>query len=97
MSRYELPAIGSCYDQWRLCKSPAFEPTARQRLVMESAERALDAGLFYTVDVNAAVAKDLGVTTEQLGRNTERVDGGDFAYDVFYARSAIEAIRYQRP
>lgn len=96
MSRYELPAIGTCNDQWRLCKSTAFEPTARQRLVMEAAERALDAGLFYNVDVNAAVAKDLGVTNEQLARNTERVDGGDFGFDVYYARSAVEAMRYQR-
>lgn len=96
MSRYELPAVGTCYEQWSLCKSPAFEPTPRQRLVMEAAERALDAGLFYNVDVNAAIAKDLGVTTEQLARNSERVDGGDFGYDVYYARSAVEAMRYQR-
>lgn len=96
MSRYELPAVGTCYDQWRLCKSPAFAPTPRQRLVMEAAERARDAGLFYNVEVNAAVAKDLGVTKEQLARNTERVDGGDFAYDVYFARSAVEAMRNHR-
>ncbi|MDM0037300.1 hypothetical protein QTI33_34605 [Variovorax sp. J22P271] len=29
-------------------------------------------------------------------RNTERVDGGDFGYDVYYARSAVEAMRHQR-
>ncbi|VTU44185.1 hypothetical protein [Variovorax sp. RA8] len=96
MSRYELPAIGACYDEWRLCKSPTFAPTPRQRLVMEAAERAIDAGLFYNVEVNAAVAKDLGVTQEQLARNTQRVDGGDFAYDVYFARSAVEAIRHHR-
>jgi hypothetical protein len=46
---------------------------------MDAAERGLDAGLIYNVEVNAAVAKDLGATKEQLARDTERVDGGDFA------------------
>lgn len=93
---YELPAPGKCYEEWLTHKSPAFRPTPRQQLVMAAAARAMDAGLFYNVDVNAAVAADLGVTREQLARNTQRVDGGDFGYDVYFARGAVAAIRYQQ-
>jgi hypothetical protein len=94
--RYELPPAGKCYDEWLMHKAPHFSPTPRQKLVMDAAARAIDSGLFYNVDVNAAVAKDLGVTAEQLARNTQRVDGGDFGYDVYFARGAVEAHRYRR-
>jgi hypothetical protein len=94
-TRYELPAAGKCHDEWQLHKAVEFTPTPRQQLVMDAAARAIDSGLFYNVDVNAAVAADLGVTREQLARNTQRVDGGDFGYDVYFARGAVEAIRYR--
>ena len=90
---YELPAPGKCYDEWRAYQSPAFEPNARQLLVMAAVARAIDAGLFYNSDLNEAVAAALGVTPEQLARNTDKVSGGDFAYDVYYARSAVQARR----
>ena len=82
MTQYELPAHGKCHDEWLTYKTPAFQPNARQQLVMAAAARAIDSGLFYNVDVNAAVAGDLGATPEQLARNTQKVEGGDFAFDV---------------
>jgi hypothetical protein len=94
--RYELPPTGKCYEEWLTYKAPELKPNLRQQLVMAAAARAIDAGLFYNVDVNAAVAADLGVTREQLARNTQKVDGGDFGYDVYFARGAVEAIRHQQ-
>lgn len=94
MTRYELPAPGKCHEE--TSKSPEFKPTPRQQLLLAAAERAIDAGHFYNVDVNAAVAADLGVTREQLVSNTHKIESGDFCFDVYFARGAVEAIRYQQ-
>jgi hypothetical protein len=94
--RYELPEPGKCHDEWRAYPSPAFRPTPRQQLVIDATARAIDAGAYYSVDVKSAVAAELGVTPEQLARNTHKVDGGDFGYDLYFARGALEAIRRQK-
>lgn len=88
---YELPT-GSVHDDWLGCQMPGFQPTARQQLIMDAAKRALDAGLHYNKDVDAAVAADLGVTEDQLLRKVHKTEGGDFGYDVYRARQAVEAI-----
>jgi hypothetical protein len=91
--RYELPEAGKCHEEWRGYESRAFQPTQRQLLVIEAAARAIDGGAFYSVDVRSAVAADLGVTPEQLARNTHGVEGGDFGYDLYFASGALNAIR----
>ncbi|MBP7454944.1 MAG: PLxRFG domain-containing protein [Ottowia sp.] len=60
---------------------------------MDAVEKALDDGAFHNTDINEHVAKTLGVTTEQRARNSLNVQGGDFGYDVYNARHAVEAQR----
>ena len=93
--RYELPpekgAEGD--ESWLGARSPSFKPTSRQQLLMDAVEKALDDGAFHNTDINEHVAKTLGVTTEQRARNSLNVQGGDFGYDVYNARHAVEAQR----
>jgi len=92
MTRYELPEPGECSKEWLRYGAADFAPSARQQLVMAATERAIAAGHFYSVDINEAVAADLGVTSEQRARNSHMVEGGDFAFDVYYAGKALETI-----
>lgn len=94
MTKYELPAVGKCYDEWSGHQARGFAPSPRQALVMAAAARAIDAGLFYNTEVNAAVAADLEVQADQLARNTQKVESGDFGYDVYFARQAVESQRF---
>ncbi|MGL4260690.1 MAG: glucosaminidase domain-containing protein, partial [Afipia sp.] len=64
--------------------------TPNQEILIESVQRALDAGNYYNKDVEAFVADDLGVSNESLQVGRERVDGGAFGYDVYHARREIE-------
>ncbi|MCE1249261.1 MAG: hypothetical protein LWW82_00845, partial [Comamonadaceae bacterium] len=77
----------------RSSEHPDYVPTARQQLLMDAVGRAVDGGKFYAHDVNDAVANELGVTPEQRGRNRHNVDGGDFGYDAYMARNALDAQR----
>lgn len=94
MTKYELPAVGKCYDEWSGHQARGFAPSPRQALVMAAAARAIDAGLFYNTEVKAAVAADLQVQADQLARNTQKVESGDFGYDVYFARQAVESQRF---
>ena len=94
-SAYTLPS-GSIGDEWRdgqkrSQEHPDFTPTPRQQLLMDAVAKALDDGAFYNKDVDDHVAKTLGVTKEQRARNSHNVEGGDFGYDVYHARRAVEA------
>jgi hypothetical protein len=80
-------------DDWQRSKLADFEPTPRQKRVMDVVARALDDGLFYNNDVTERAAKELGATAEQRSVGVDRVQGGDFGMDVYYARQAVEAIR----
>ena len=79
------------WGDWRGNERSDFTPTARQKMVMDSVQKALDSGLFYNDAVREFVAKDIGATEDQLNSNKSNVQGGDFGYDVYYARKAIEA------
>jgi len=72
---------------------PDYVPTARQQLLMDAVGRAVDGGKFYAHDVNDAVANELGVTPEQRGRSRHNTEGGDFGYDAYMARNALDAQR----
>lgn len=95
--RYELPPEKSAQQQgdesWMAAQSPSFKPTARQQLLMDAVAKALDDGAFRSRDLEDRVAQTLGVTPEQRARNSHNVDGGDFGYDVYGARKAVEAQR----
>ena len=95
--RYELPPEKGAEQQgdesWLGARSPSFKPTSRQQLLMDAVAKALDDGAFHNTDINEHVAKTLGVTTEQRARNSLNVQGGDFGYDVYNARHAVEAQR----
>jgi hypothetical protein len=89
--KYELPEnVGR---DWNLHKAEDFTPTARQQLVMDAAAKAIDSGLFYTTDVRAFCVKALEPSNEALQSNRNNVEGGDFGYDVYYARHAVEEQR----
>lgn len=94
-SAYTLPA-GSISDEWRDDQkrdpgNPYFTPTPRQQRLMDEVKKVLDSGAFYNDDVTDKVAKALGVSDEVLASNRTRVQGGDFGYDVYHARKAVEA------
>lgn len=97
MPAYELPEFKlgepTMMKEWSRHQAHDFAPTARQQLVMHAVARALDKKLFYSDAVRKEVAADLGVTPEQQARNTSRVEGGDFGFDVYYARQALEQQR----
>jgi hypothetical protein len=69
--------------------------TPEMQTLMDSVTRAIDAGLFYTTDVYAAVLKDFDFTAEEIARNpgTTRVQNGVLGMDIYYARRRVEAQR----
>lgn len=77
----------------RFVEHPSFQPNARQQALMNVVEKELDAGVFYNKELRDRVAKVLGVSEEVLASNRAGVDGGDFGYDVYYARRAVESKR----
>lgn len=96
-SWYTLPD-GDINDEWRDAKGrgtrhPDFEPTARQQMLMDAVGKVLDAGAFYNDDVQAKLAGMLGVGKDVLASNRTGVVGGDFGYDVYLARHALETKR----
>jgi hypothetical protein len=78
------------FDDWRLAKRRGFEPNPRQRLLMDAVARARKEGLYYTTEVSKRVAE---LVRFDMSQNTgeQRVEGGDFGMDVYYARRALEA------
>lgn len=88
--QYALPGK-SAYDDWRACESRAFSPTPRQQVAIDAVRAALAAGCFYTTEVRAFCAKHLNISPEIDAAKSERVEGGDFGYDLFYARNYIRA------
>ena len=94
-SAYSLPS-GSIGDEWRdgqkrSPEHPEFTPTPRQQRLMDVVKKVLDGGAFYNDDVQAKVAEALGISDEIKASNRSNVKGGDFGYDVYYARKAVEA------
>ena len=89
-------STGSIWKRWK-AKHPEDGPFTEQDLrLMEAVRKAITAGLFYNTDVDAFVANELGVTTEQREiqppkeRGANRVEGGCFGYEVYFARKAVE-------
>ena len=92
------PPEGNVSDAWidaerRRPEHPDFQPNTRQQMLMDVVAKGIDAGVFYTRDMLDYAAKALNVPAEILDQNKTRVEGGDFGYDVYLARKAVEAKR----
>lgn len=86
---YRLPEdVGT---DWRRAEALDFEPDARQKIVMDAVEKALANGVFYNRDMDEKVAEALGVGADVRSRKNSGTEGGDFGYDVYMARKAVEA------
>lgn len=88
---YQLPE--SVHKDWPRAEWSDFEPSPRQQVVMDAVASALDEGKYYTDDVRERASELLGVSPDVLARNKSNVEGGDFGFDVYYARKAVEAQR----
>ncbi len=93
LTRYQEPNVKRIGDDWQGYNSREWKPDARQQVVMDAVAAALDSGLFYSRELKDRVATDLGVSDEVRAKNRSNVEGGDFGYDVYYARKAVEARR----
>jgi hypothetical protein len=78
------------YTDWRGYERRDWRPNARQALVMAAVEDALAEGLLYQDPLTDAVAIKLDVSAEARKSGAERVQGGDFGMDVYYARRAVD-------
>lgn len=86
---YRLPEdVGT---DWRRAEALDFEPDARQKIVMDAVEKAIADGVFYNRDMDEKVAEALGVDADVRSRKNSGTEGGDFGYDVYMARKAVEA------
>ena len=53
----------------------------------------VDAGIFYTSDVHAAVTARYALSCDELRRGCNRVEGGDWGMEIYYARSQLDRER----
>lgn len=88
---YTLPELDP-YRDWTCHESRDFKPNARQQIVIESVRRALAQGLFYNTDVRAFCASDLAISEDVDKCKRERVEGGTFGSDLYYARRYLDAV-----
>lgn len=88
---YTLP--DDIYKDWNGSAREDFKPTPRQQMVMDSAARAKDSGLFYTNEVQAFVEKDLNISAELRARKNHGTEGGDVGYDIYHAAKAVDEQR----
>lgn len=89
-SRY-VPCAASQYDEWARNETVDFVPNERQQVVVQAVQVALDAGLYYTSDVLKHCTEALSLTPEQAAVGAQKVEGGNFGMDLFYARQYLDA------
>lgn len=87
---YVLPTPSSNQD-WSGYALRAFQPTERQRPVIEAVRAALAAELFYSNEIMQFCAQQLCVTPAQAAVGAKRVEGGEFGMDCYYARRYLES------
>ena len=87
---YVLPNP-SAYEEWAGYKRRNFVPTERQTRVVEAVQAALAAKLFYTDNVREFCAQRLYITAAQARVRADKVEGGEFGMDCFYARGYLES------
>lgn len=81
------------YNRWNFHETGPFYLSPAHVVMIGAVSKALDIGLFYNSDFKPFVAKELGVTQEQIDTTPSRVEGGAFGYEVYYARKYVEAQR----
>lgn len=86
---YTLPA--DTYKDWHACESRAFVPNARQSIVMAAVSAALASGLYYTANVRKHCMATLAPSADDVARGLNRVEGGEFGMDCYYARKTLDA------
>jgi hypothetical protein len=89
---YVLPIPSAC-QEWARHACRDFVPTERQRRIIEAVQAALDAKLFYTDDVDKFCAQRLHVTTAQAHVSADKVQGGEFGMDCYFARRYLDSRR----
>jgi hypothetical protein len=89
-SEYQLPE-GDIYAEWAGSKVRGYVPTARQQVAINAVAQALSEGVFYSRDVDKRVAELLNVPPEVVASKRTNVEGGDFGYDLYYARDYLRA------
>lgn len=84
-------------NRWRPVQALIEPPAPYMQELMDTVKKHRDAGLFYTDEVLAAVIKDYRgrLTDEEIRRGRDRVEGGVFGMEVYYARGTIDA-QHQR-
>ena len=90
--KYTTIVKGSQYTYWNRRVFDDFVPNERQQMLMDVYSEAKQAGLFYTVDVLEFAKKRLEPTPEVSAIGADRVEGGDFGMDMYYARDAVDCI-----
>ena len=88
--KYTTITKGSQYTYWNRRVFDDFVPNDRQQMLMDVYNEAKQAGLFYTVDVLKFALERLEVTPEVAAIGADRVEGGDFGMDMYYARDAVD-------
>lgn len=75
-----------------------YEPNAWHTRLMDLVSQALDAGKFYTTDVDAFVKNALGdsIPAAAYASNSTNVEGGDLGYEIYKARQKVEAQRVEK-
>lgn len=86
---YTLP--DKSFDDWAGHQQWDYQPTARQLIVIEAVRTARSEGLYYTNAVQARCAVLLKPTAEQLAVRADKVEGGEFGMDCYYARRYLDA------
>ena len=92
-SKCGLPyvAVSDPYIDWQKREMDGYVPTDRQMVVIAAVRAAVEAKLFYTSDVLAFAKTYLAITEEQAAVGTDRVEGGNFGMDLYYARDFLRA------
>ena len=85
---YTMPA--NPYDDWRGCEYRGFVLSARQELVIAAVRQCANEGLRYADEVQTRCRALLNPSADELAVNINKVDGGWFGMDVYYARKYID-------
>jgi hypothetical protein len=90
------PLADDAYKAWTPVVAGLVTPDEHMVRLIESTQKALDSGLFYSAEVKAFVAADMNISPEVASRNKTRVEGGDFGYETFYAQKYLERRAHER-
>lgn len=77
------------YRRW----APNRPTTPEMQELMDAVTALLDAGMFYTSDVYAAIVRQFDFTDSELMREKGRVENGAIGMDIYYARKRVEEQR----